>query len=83
MQVAIDLPSDFVQLRNAAQIAQELRLSYALRLFQHAEVSISKASELAGLDIYAFMDACKQEQIPVIDISEKELMDELKGMDSE
>ena len=71
MQVAIDLPNDFKQ----------IRLSYALRLFKASEVSLSKAAEVAGLDLYDFMSACKQEQIPVIDISKDELLEELAGME--
>jgi len=81
MQVAIDLPNDFTQLRGHRQIVEELRLSYALRLFKASEVSLSKAAEVAGLDMYDFMSACKQEQIPVIDISKDELLEELAGME--
>ena len=80
MQVAIDLPSDFTQLRGYGQIVEELRLSYALRLFKTSEVSLSKAAEVAGMDLYDFMSACKQEKIPVIDISKEELEAELAGM---
>ena len=77
MQVAIDLPNDFTQLRGHQQIVEELLLSYALRLFKASEVGLSKAAEVAGLDIYDFMSACKLEQIPVIDISKDELLEEL------
>lgn len=80
MQIAIELPNDFTQLRGADQITKELRLSYALRLFKSAEVTLSKAAELAGIDLYDFMSACKQEKIPVIDINEEELREELSGM---
>ena len=80
MQIAVDLPQDFTQLRGARQIAQELRLSYALRLYKSVEVSLSKAAELAGMDFYDFMSVCKQERIPVIDISRDELQKELAGM---
>ena len=81
MQVAIDLPNDFIQLRGHRQIVEELRLSYALRLFKASEVSLSKAAEVAGLDMYDFMSACKQEQIPVIDINKGELLEELAWME--
>ena len=80
MQIAIDLPNDFTQLRGSRQIVEELRLSYALRLYKASEVSLSKAAEVAGLDLYDFMSACKQEQIPVIDISKDELLGEVAGM---
>lgn len=81
MQVAIDLPNDFIKLRGHQQIVEELRLSYALRLFKASEVSLSKAAEVAGLNMYDFMSACKKEQIPVIDISKDELLEELAGVE--
>ena len=83
MQVVIDLPNDFFSLRGHRQIVEELRLSYALRLFKVSEVSLSKAAEVAGLDMYDFMSACKQEQIPVIDISKDELLEELAWVELE
>jgi predicted HTH domain antitoxin len=57
-----------------------MRLSYSLWLFKNVKVTITKASELAHLDIYYFMAACKQNQVPVIDISQQELLDEVAGM---
>ena len=51
-----------------------MRLSYALWLFKNARVTLTKAAELAGLDIYDFMSACKQNEVAVIDISKEELL---------
>lgn len=80
MQIAIDLPNDFMLLKEPGKVIQELRLSYALRLFKASEVTLSKAAELADLDLYDFMSACKQERISVIDVTKEELLDELNGM---
>lgn len=80
MQIAIDLPNDFVSFQSVADIEKDIRLSYALWLFKDTKVTITKAAELAHLDIYDFMTACKQNQVPVIDISRQELLDELEGM---
>lgn len=41
---------------------------------KNAKVTITKAAELAGMDIYDFMAACKQNQVPVIDICKEELL---------
>lgn len=82
MQIAIDLPNDFVSFQSAADIEKDMRLSYSLWLFKNAKVTIAKAAELAHLDIYDFMAACKQNQVPVIDISQQELQDEIAGMQS-
>ena len=80
MQIAVNLPNDFVSSQFAADIEKEMRLSYSLWLFKNARVTLAKAAELAGLDIYDFMSACKQNEVPVIDISKEELLEELAGM---
>jgi predicted HTH domain antitoxin len=82
MQIAINLPNDFVAFQSAADIEKDMRLSYALWLFKHAKVTLPKAAELAELDIYDFMAACKQNEVPVITISKEELLEELAGMES-
>ncbi len=81
MQIAIDLPSDFVAFQAMPEIRQEVRTSYALWLYQRARVTLAKAAELAGVDLYDFMKICKENQIPVIDISPEELQAELNGFD--
>ena len=80
MQIAINLPNDFVSFQSAADIEKVMRLSYALWLFKNARVTLAKAAELAGFDIYDFMSACKQNEVSVIDISKKELLEELAAM---
>ena len=69
MPVAINLPSDFVAMQTADVIEREMRISYALALFKAARVTLSKAAELAGMTIYDFIRTCKENQIPVIDIT--------------
>ena len=45
-------------------------------------MTLAKAAELAGLDVYDFIAACKQNEVAVIDISKEELLEELVGMRS-
>lgn len=78
MQVAINLPSDFVAMQTADVIEREMRISYALALFKAARVTLSKAAELAGMNSYDFIRTCKENQIPVIDITREELLQELE-----
>lgn len=78
MQVAIDLPNDFVMMQTEQTIAKEMRLAYALALFEEGRVSMVKAAELAGLDIYGFLAACKSGRIEVIDTSRDELLREMR-----
>ena len=80
MQVAFELPNDFVALQSPAQVQQEAKASYALWLYQQRRVTLAKAAALAGLNVYDFMDLCKLSQVPVIDISREELLQELAGL---
>lgn len=48
MQIAIELPNDFVTFQTPAAIQQEIRSAYALSLYQKERVTLVKAAELAG-----------------------------------
>ncbi|NBC47232.1 MAG: UPF0175 family protein [Gammaproteobacteria bacterium] len=78
MQIAIELPNDFVGMQTEQTIAKEMRLAYALALFKAGRVSLAKAAELADLDIYGFMALCKEERIEVINTSRDELLHEMQ-----
>lgn len=80
MQIAINLPNDFVVLQSIKEIEQDMRLSYSLWLFKNAKITLSKAAELAALDIYAFITECKKNEVPVINITKEELLEELASM---
>ncbi len=80
MQIAINLPNDFVAFQSPTEIEKDMRLSYSLWLFKNARVTLAKAAELADMDIYDFMAACKQNEVPVIEISKEELLEELAGI---
>ena len=80
MQIAIELPNDFVAFQAETEIKKEIRNSYALWLYQRGRVTLVKAAELAGVDLYDFMAICKDNQVPIIDISRDELLEELSGL---
>ena len=80
MQIAIELPNDFVTFQSQGQIQRDFSLSYAPWLFKDERVTIAKAAEIADLDIYDFIATCKANQVPVIEISREELLEELNGM---
>jgi predicted HTH domain antitoxin len=50
-----------------------------LWLFQRERVTLTKAAEIAGVSLYEFLNLCKSNQIPVIDMSRDELTAELEG----
>jgi predicted HTH domain antitoxin len=80
VQIAFELPNDFVALQSPAQVQQEAQASYALWLYQQGRVTLAKAAELAGMNLYDFMGLCKSSRVPVIDISREELLQELAGL---
>jgi predicted HTH domain antitoxin len=80
MQIAVNLPNDFVAFQSVAEIEKDMRISYALWLFKNARVTLVKAAELAEMDIYDFISTCKQNGVAVIDISKEDLLEELAGM---
>ena len=77
MQIAIDLPNDFITFQAVSDIRKEICISYALWLYQQRRVTLVKAAELAGCNIYDFMSICKTNKQPVIDITRDELLEEL------
>lgn len=77
MQIAIELPEDFVRFQGQPAVQQDVRLSYGLWLFQTERVTLAKAAQVAGLDIYDFLSACKERQIPVLALTEDELLAEI------
>jgi predicted HTH domain antitoxin len=79
MQITIDLPNDFVAFKTVVGIRQEIRTSYAFWLYQQERVTLVKAADLAGANLYDFMSICKTNRIPVINITRDELLEELTG----
>ena len=79
MQIAIDLPNDFVIFQGEQTVQRDIRLTYALWLFKAELVTIAKAAQIAGLDIFDFMASCKDNCIPVIAIDRAELLAELNS----
>jgi predicted HTH domain antitoxin len=79
MQISVELPTSLVALESVAKIQQDMRLGYALMLFRMNRVSISKASDIAGISLYAFMHECKQQHISVMDES-MDFATELAGL---
>lgn len=80
MQIAIELPNDFVAFQGVSQVQHEIRVSYALWLYQQSRVTLSKAAQIADMDIYQFMSVCKASQVPTMGISPEELAQEVMGL---
>jgi predicted HTH domain antitoxin len=77
MQITLDLPDSYLIPQTTEPLVQQLKLYAALFLFQTGQLSRGAACELAGTDIYSFLAACKQYQIPVINYPAEDLAEEL------
>lgn len=75
MQLTLDIPDKFLppDQDKKNSLTQQIRLYSALLLFQSKQLSRGAACEFAGVDIYAFLAACKKYNIPVINIDPDDL----------
>ncbi len=73
MQLTIEIPDQLLQGYNQNQTAQQIKLYAALLMFQSGQLSRGAACELAGVDSYDFLTACKLHHISVINTTEDEI----------
>ncbi len=83
MQVSVELSDVYFSFYDKPALVKEIQLSLALILFKQGKVSISKAANIAGLDLYEFMKECRKNEIPVINISVEELNAEWDSLKAE
>ncbi len=62
-------------------MGHRLTLYTALFMFQKGHLSTGAACEFAGIGRYAFLNACNQHKIPIIDYGPNELDEELKRLE--
>jgi predicted HTH domain antitoxin len=83
MQVLVDLPDEYFSFYDKPTLAKEIQVSLALLLFKQSKISIGKAANIAGMDLYEFMKECKKNEISVISITVDELNDEWESIQKE
>jgi predicted HTH domain antitoxin len=57
----------------------ELRVLLAVKLFEMGRLSLGKAAEFAGVGKIAFMDDLARNGVPVINLDDDQLQDELRA----
>ena len=62
-------------------LAEQARQLLALRLYRDRVLSLGKAARLAGLNRWEFIDLLSDNEIPVIDLSDDELVKEFSAVD--
>ena len=80
MQIVIDMPDRYLLNVNTEEMAKQVKLYTALVMFQSGQISAGAACELAGVDRYNFLAACKKHSIPAIDYEEDEIEMELERL---
>ncbi len=80
MQITLEIPEQFCLDKSLSETGHTLKLYAALALFQTGKLSIGAATELAGVNRYDFMLACKQHNILTLNYSPEELRQELTGL---
>ena len=80
MQISFSLPDNQFITESPEKVTQKIRMYAAIGLYQAGELSIGAASELAGVDRYAFLDFCKQEGITLQTQTPEELEAEFKKL---
>lgn len=64
--------------KTPAELEEELRFLLATKLFELGRLSLGKAAEFSGLSKIHFMDRLGELKIPVINLSEDQIEDELR-----
>lgn len=81
MQITIEVPDQYLEEEEQpGELAQRMKLSTALLMFKEEEISAGAACELAGVDRYTFLAACKKHGSPVVRYDEGELEEELQRL---
>ena len=86
MKVTIDIPDSYAlyfSLSALSGLEKQFKLFTALMLIKQGKISVSKGAELAEITIYDFLKECKENDIPVIDYSKKELDEEFANIRKE
>lgn len=79
-RITIDCPDDLVVALGTTQdqFEQEAKFALAAKLYELGRLSSGKAAKLAGLDRVTFLLSLHRIGVPMIDLDDRELADELK-----
>jgi predicted HTH domain antitoxin len=79
MQISFSLPESQFVTESPEEATHKIRMFAALGLYQAGEVSVGAASELAGLDLYDFLEFCKREGVVLQTQTPDELEEDVKN----
>lgn len=80
-ELTIQYPDDLLMASGKPRrvVANELRMLLAVKLFELGQLSLGKAAELAGIGKVHFLDELGRMRIPVINLDDAEIQEELRA----
>ena len=79
MIVKVQLPEIYFLNHSVDEVAHQIKLSIALRMYQRGEVSAGGACEITGLNRYDFLALCAEENIATIQYDVSDIEREIKN----
>ncbi len=78
--LTIEYPDDLLVAtgQSASMFEEELRLLLAVKLFEMRRLSLGKAAQLCGLSKLRFMDELARLKVPIINLDDDQIADELR-----
>lgn len=80
MEIVLTIPDQYVLDYTIQEMGRMMKLSTALLMFQMGQLSAGAACEFAGIDRYAFFEACQEHRIPVVDYDADEIAEDLQRL---
>lgn len=77
MEIVIEVPDRYVVGHDPAEVARQITLYAALRMFKWGKLSAGAAAQLAGIDRHSFVEECTKEGIPMANYPVSELAEEV------
>lgn len=80
--IQVELPSDILLALNEDElgIQKDIKLSYAIRLYQLQRLTIGKAAQLAGISRFEFENKLADNQIQISNLTYGDVLGDLKKL---
>jgi len=80
--IQLDLPTDILLAlnENESELKKDIKISYAIRLYQLEKLTIGKAAQLAGVSRFEFENILSDNQIPISNLSIDEILADSKKL---
>jgi hypothetical protein len=77
IQDAVDVPGELLALHGPGEVGRDTRACDAMFLVQQGRLTLAKAAQLAGMNLYDFMALCKAHRISTMDLTADEIASDL------